>query len=461
MIEKDMRFTRGTLRVCLLGTCLLASSLKSQLPSESLLILNASSEEAMKVSMGYAELRGFPRERMLFLTPDKDLFREAATGKTRWSIGEQQAREIILNPVLKKLKELEDPSPTALIFSPDWPTRVRLPGKPSVSLTAFVGFRGRMPEAQAIKSGQAVSLWYSHPPEIRSGKGRLLTYPAPDMKEKGVHPSAMLGVFYEPLSPQTLTAALKRAVEADHQRPEGHMVLITNQDVRTRARQDQFEPAKADLEERGLPVLLGDRKTPLPKSILGVMTGSAKVNTSRFNKRLAPGAFAEHLTSFAAKFDTQQQTKMTEWIDAGAAGTVGTVTEPYAIWTKFPRVAVLTRYHKGATLLEAVYQSIASPYQSLILGDPLCRPWGKTLPLSLEGEWQPDGLRITAKAGFDTNRTDLHLFVDGKRVKGNGPEWLLPLNPSGRKGPVELILHARYNWSPPETGWIRKEIPLP
>lgn len=192
------------------------------------------------------------------------------------------------------------------------------------------------------------------------------------------------------------------------------------------------------------------------------MTGSASVKTQHYRKQLVPGAFAEHLTSFAGTFDNPHQTKMTEWIDVGAAGTVGTVVEPFAIWTKFPRAETLERYHRGATLLEALTQSVASPYQSLIIGDPLCRPWGTELkPMKLETSWEKEGLRVNATAGLSTTRTELHLFADGKRVPGEGPVWMLPINPNGRKGPVDLILHARYNWSPPETGWIQKEVPLP
>lgn len=42
-------------------------------------------------------------------------------------------------------------------------------------------------------------------------------------------------------------------------------------------------------------------------------------------------------------------------------------------------------YAEGASLAEAFYQSVASPYQLLIAGAPLCQPWAKKFTVSLEG----------------------------------------------------------------------------
>ena len=44
---------------------------------------------------------------------------------------------------------------------------------------------------------------------------------------------------------------------------------------------------------------------------------------------MLPGSIADHLTSFAAHFGTSGQTKCTEFIRHGAAGTSGTVADVY------------------------------------------------------------------------------------------------------------------------------------
>ncbi len=436
--------------VCLWGIG--AEFLRAQLPSEALLVVNASSPEAVAVAEEYAALRGFPQERILSLSPPPRFFRRPE-GTPRWDASEAEVREVLLDPLLGKLEELGDAFPTALVFSPDWPTRVRLEGgAPSVSLTGFCGFRGRMPEAEALRGGRAWAPWFIAPEDLARPGARLRRYPAPGLPVDAPHPAMMLGVFQEPLDPGTLAMALRRSVAADFRKPQGSVLFLTNRDVRTHARLPQFAPAAERLRRKGIPVLLAPEEADLPGQILGVMAGAASVDTGRFQGRLVPGAFAEHLTSWGATFDNPSQTKITEWLAAGAAGSAGTVTEPYAIWTKFPHAALFERRLLGETLLEALAQSLASPYQQLFLGDPLSRPWAESLPgLRLEAFPRGDRLHVEAGGFPPGSATDLHLFLNGYRVAGPGPEWNLPLP----AGPALLQLHARHNWAPPAIGYVR------
>jgi hypothetical protein len=66
---------------------------------------------------------------------------------------------------------------------------------------------------------------------------------------------------------------------------------------------------------------------------------------------------------------------LSELIKAGAAGSSGTVTEPYALQEKFPHPNMYVTYARGASLAEAFYLSVTGPYQLLIVGDPLCQPF--------------------------------------------------------------------------------------
>ena len=36
---------------------------------------------------------------------------------------------------------------------------------------------------------------------------------------------------------------------------------------------------------------------------------------------------------------------------------------------------IQVHYARGCSLAEAFYQSVYAPYQLMIVGDPLCRPW--------------------------------------------------------------------------------------
>jgi len=99
-----------------------------------------------------------------------------------------------------------------------------------------------------------------------------------------------------------------------------------------------------------------------------------------------PGAFCDHLTSYAATLDSPSQTKMTRWIAKGASGTAGTVEEPCNYAGKFvtPRLHVF--YEQGATLGEAWFESHGfAPFQTLFIGDPLTRPFAHVPVVDLAG----------------------------------------------------------------------------
>jgi hypothetical protein len=110
------------------------------------------------------------------------------------------------------------------------------------------------------------------------------------------------------------------------------------------------------------------------------MTGSPTFDWRSSGCTIVPGAICENLTSFGAIFSQGNgQTTLAEFLRAGAAGSSGTIVEPYSIQAKFPHAGIHVHYARGASLAEAFYQSVRSPYQLLVVGDPLCQPWA-TIP---------------------------------------------------------------------------------
>jgi hypothetical protein len=272
----------------------------------------------------------------------------------------------------------------------------------------------------------------------------------------------MLGVFYEPLDTRTMLQHLNRAKSGDFQQPTGSIVFETKDDVRTRTRLQQYEASKDRLERKHIDVHMITAEDRIRGKVLGVMAGTATMNTHRYARHLVPGSFADHLTSHAADFDNRSQTKLTQWLDAGAAASIGTVTEPYSIWTKFPEAAFFERYLSGHTLLEALMQSMASPFQTLLVGDPLCSPWTQELTnLTVDTDWEGTELHLKASGVPVGGSTSLHLFVDGKRVEGNGPSWTLFTDAETTGPELDLLLHARYLWAPPELGFFTTRISTP
>jgi len=185
-------------------------------------------------------------------------------------------------------------------------------------------------------------------------------------------------------------ACIERATKSDGTHPKGTVYLMKNGDVRSRTREPLFQMAstvlanvggKAEILEQGKDGQ--DGAIPLGRTdVMGLVAGIAAFQWPA-GTELLPGAIAEHLTSFGAMFNGSGQTKISEFVRNGAAGTSGTVAEPLAIPNKFPSPLLHAYYRQGASLAEAFYQSVHGPYQLLVLGDPLARPYARFAKVAL------------------------------------------------------------------------------
>lgn len=243
-------------------------------------------------------------------------------------------------------------------------------------------------------------------------------------------------------SQDEVLACLRSAAGSDGTSPEGTVYFMVNDNVRAKARERAFEGAAAALGRRGRKAEIlkkgedgQDGVLPRGKDdVFGLLAGVAGFKWPDDMPPLLPGSIAEHLTSFGAHFGTPGQTKCTEFIRHGAAGTSGTVAEPLALQQKFPLAYVHDHYAQGCSLAEAFYQSVWGPYQLLILGDPLTRPFAHFSDVSLVG---PDPstpwkgaveveASVSALHGGATR--SLELWVDGKKVAQGDPGSKLALD---------------------------------
>ena len=133
-------------------------------------------------------------------------------------------------------------------------------------------------------------------------------------------------------------------------------------------------------------------------------------------------------------YKTAPQTPLTDFLRYGAAGASGTVDEPYAILNKFPIPMVQVHYARGCTLAEAFYQSIFAPYQLMIVGDPLCRPWANIPQVKVAGV-KPNfvvkgslTLSPTATTPSGQKIDHFELFVNGSRAAISKPDGTLTLD---------------------------------
>jgi len=190
--------------------------------------------------------------------------------------------------------------------------------------------------------------------------------------------SVMLGVTSgRGNTPREVAAYLRSAALADGTHPKGTIYFMTNADVRTTTRSSVFPATVKALKKLGVNAEIVPGSLPSGKrDVAGVMTGTPTFDWRASGSTILPGAICENLTSFGAIFTpSADQTPLSEFLRFGAAGSSGTVIEPYSIQAKFPHAAIQVHYARGASLAEAFYQSVRAPYQLLVVGDPLCQPW--------------------------------------------------------------------------------------
>ncbi|GBE45154.1 hypothetical protein BMS3Bbin11_00234 [bacterium BMS3Bbin11] len=134
---------------------------------------------------------------------------------------------------------------------------------------------------------------------------------------------------------------------------------------------------------------------------------------------MLPGAIADSFTSYGGDFDKIQQTKLTEFLRQGAAGSSGAVTEPYNFPQKFPLPLMHYYYAMGSSLAEAWYQAVASPYQTILVGDPLAQPFADFSKTRLarpnpDRPWQGEVYLYAETSASNSQKiSQLELWIDG------------------------------------------------
>ncbi|MCK4624871.1 MAG: hypothetical protein KAV00_06145, partial [Phycisphaerae bacterium] len=403
-------------------------------PEGVIVVVNENSWASLAVANEFVRLRKIPPNNVIYLS-----------GGTNWafdSISIENFRKHILKPVLDEIKKRNlERQVDCIVYSADVPYRIiltkDLPGgktrKPlttSASINSMTYlYRWVIPKQPGDRSKRTIGYlslrnnWYARrqmrrrtprrkdddlktlsekvrPPKVvvqppigfssRYGwtpSGQIATAGATGPRQGYVLSTVLAVTSGRGTSISEAIASLRRSAAADGTRPKGTIYYMVNSDVRSRTRQWGFDSAIAKLKALGVK---GEAvKGTMPKNrkdVMGLAAGLARFNWSKTGCSILPGAICEHLTSHGGGMSqTSGQTSCTEFIRAGAAGTCGTVTEPYAIQAKFPTSFMHYFYASGCSLAEAFYLSVAGPYQLLIIGDPLCRPWAKIPTVTLKG----------------------------------------------------------------------------
>lgn len=393
-------------------------------PTNLILVVNANHDDSKQIANHYARLRDLPASNVVYLDYDGPL--ETCSGET--------FRTEILRPVLTEIDARGLSLQADLIaYSAGFPWRVNLAGdypegvkfapqlNPQASLTgATYLFSFVLGQNPGVVSQQ--SNWYVPAPTGQTARVNLRScrtlasvgsrgFRSRNVWREGGKPtrdpkagrryllSTLLGVTTgRGNTVEEVLAYLERAVAAEASPPDGTFYFQRRPAPRSAPRHACFEPVAQQLRELGAKALVKAGAVPRgARDIAGLMTGAKDLDLR--DLRFQPGAIAENLTSYGGVLTAGAgQTPLTELLRAGATGASGTVFEPYAIQCKFPLPSMHLHYRRGCSLAESFYQSVASPYQLLVVGDPLCQPWATRPDLAIEGWPTADasGLDVSA-----------------------------------------------------------------
>lgn len=216
---------------------------------------------------------------------------------------------------------------------------------------------------------------------------------------------------------------VNHGVISDGTSPQQLVILAKSSDPLRNIRFPYFDNAIFNVNVLGVSSILRTNTDSVwwPSPCLGYETGLAQFSVPQ--NIFVAGAIADSLTSYGGViFGPNSQTNLLAFINAGAAGSYGTVAEPGADAQKFPNPQVYYYQARGFSLAESYYQSINVPYLGLMVAEPLAAPFAKYG----FGEWStnlPPGAILsgssTLSVQFAANRGNrplqqVDLFVDGQ-----------------------------------------------
>ena len=375
---------------------LAVGSVYAQMAHEVLLLVNKNSQSSLLAANVFTVSRGIPKLNVVHLDIPESAYGGTAT------MTPEEFTKLIWEPANTAARERGiDGQILAWVYSVDFPIRVKTDpsDRKQMSVGGLTFLRNKIPDLDLVKDGKYLSKLFAGP------NGRLktnLTALSLGLQKKGLGmnanippeaaylqsglgtrmplPSMMLGYIGEKgTSIDVVLRSLQRGKVSDYRGMRNGIYFVTSDDVRSTCREWQYAPALEELKQRGIEAVVTTNFPAGAENVMGLLMGAEKVDPTTI-KSFALGAMAEHLTSWSAEFQ-RPQTKMTEWIKAGATVSAGVVVEPYSNPDKFPSARFFIHYASGCTALESFYQSIACPLQSLLLGDPLAKPYA--VPLSV------------------------------------------------------------------------------
>lgn len=394
-------------------------------PHELVVIANSREPDSVAIAHHYMSVRGIPRQNFIAVDP-------GSPGKNGYvEISPADFTRLVWQPVNTALRERGlDRHVLAWVYSTHFPYRVS--SSPCLSLQGLTYLRNQIPEPQAISQAKYKSELFTGPDSPRDHGFAPQTFESARELLRDAMPLPNITLGYIGGNGNTkdeIIAMIDRGEASDYTQPSGDVFFVSIDDVRSRPRNWQFASAVEGLRRFGVNGIVTNQLPQAHPFIMGIMAGTANPDPAKVGTFL-PGAMAEHLTSLGAAFDIPGQTKITRWIRAGATGSAGTVCEPMNYWMKFPHARFFNHYRMGCTMIESFYQSIRSPLQIMLIGDPLAAPWAPKAEMKIVGVRQmetvtePRDIDLHIRAQRGTHYSRYRYMIDGQIV-GEGTDFLL------------------------------------
>ena len=270
------------------------------------------------------------------------------------------------------------------------------------------------------------ALFYGLKPGGANDPGVANSYAASEASFHDTKPATAPAVSFlaTMITGNSLAAAkqlVDQGVAGDGTQPLQPVMLAKSSDPARNMRYLSFDDAIFNVNVLGVSSLKRTNSDSLwgQTNLLGYETGLDRFDLSPGT--FVGGAIADSLTSYGGiLFGPNSQTNLLACIQAGAAGSYGTVAEPGTDPQKFPDPRVYFYQARGFSLAECYYQSIDAPVYGLTVADPLSAPfarkgtatWSTNVINSLVTSTSLLSIRFVAPLGNRLQQVDL--FVDGR-----------------------------------------------
>ena len=323
-------------------------------PHNTLVIVNDNSPESQELGQYYQDLRGLPERHLVHVRTATNYSATLATFTNE-----------VVQPVLDYLATAGLSNQIdRLVLTRGLPYRITQGTYNGSSAVLFYGFKADGPPCSLTNAARS-DYYASETAFTRAGAPSSNRY--------------YLGTVLTGLTMDESRRALDRARASDLTAPTGRVALLHTTDYPRTIRWDQYDdalflgrflpggPAGEAINSDGLSAA---------SNLVGYLTGTT-LEPHLATLGFAPGALADHLTSFGGYLldPASLQMSILHWLAAGAAGSYGTVVEPCNYPQKFPAARLHFWYERGFSLAESYALALHSPYMGVIVGDPLAAPY--------------------------------------------------------------------------------------